>query len=206
MDGVKEAEEFVINLEELDKLAEVAEVLGEIEERLERIDTRVKRRIRSVFERELVRLMRVKGLEIEDERAKTYFLCSIGYLCQLDYLKQRVEETLAKLRGTVFTSEKELLEVMRYMELYNLILDKIKKDNIFGRVVEEFGWFEYNWESEGIWKEYEIRSPDGFYFKQPPTVLLGSKDLIEILEKIKDFIELIILSIVGNFIRKVNFK
>ena len=114
-------------------------VLVVAQERLAEMLRKHKGRVEDILERELARLTRVAGLQIEDERAKTNFMCAAGYLLRVDLEREKLKSVLPDARTYNLKDVKGVLtKTMSRIEHYNRLLAEIKADHVFGSVVKDF--------------------------------------------------------------------
>jgi hypothetical protein len=168
------------------------------EERLSQMLEKHKARIDDIIERELIRLARIKGLEIEDERAKTHFLCAVGYLLRIDLEREKCETLLKELEWKGV--DDAVSDVTARVRQYDRILMDIRGDAIFGRVVESFGQPTYSFETvEGVTTKYEV-AIDGTTYRNHGYFWIDRDRLGRILKQLTDNYEHLTLSILGKII------
>jgi hypothetical protein len=109
-------------------------------------------RIEDIYERQLVRLTRITGLQIEDERAKTNYLSALGYLARLHLEREKMSDLLKN--GDYTTNSDLLIKISSRIRQYNILVEDIKENSIFGTVIKRYstvnernfvrGFFEYD--------------------------------------------------------------
>ena len=168
-------------------------VLDEQREMLEKF----RGRIEDIYERELVRLVRLKGLEIEDERAKTYFMCSVGYLARAELEREKLKELLT---GEWVRITELLSKTVIRIKQYNHLLQDIKEDAHFGGVVKRFKLIDSQF-SIGFYDNWTFRfSIDNKLYRSTGYTSDDRRTLKQILQDIMENYEHLMLSIIGKVV------
>lgn len=169
------------------------------EKRFKEILERHRKRVEDIVVRELVRLQRVKGLEIEDERAKTYFLCAVGYLLRIDYEKRVIEEYIEEKRKSskIFANGEDIDFLDTRIYHYNKLLRDIRKNDMFKHIVEDFEEIKLNWKYTKGTIEYEVEIDEVRWWNDKGMTV---STLISILRRIRDDLEHMFLSLMGKIV------
>lgn len=168
------------------------------ERRFREILERHRKRVEDIVVRELVRLQRIKGLEIEDERAKTYFLCATGYLLRIDYEKRVIDDYIEELKRRIFARHEDIDFLSARAYHYNKLLRDIKKNDMFKHVIEDFKEIILDWTVKRGRIEYEIQIDDVKWYNK--TGIVHTSEIVKILRRIRENLEHIFLSLLGKII------
>lgn len=151
-------------------------------------------RIEDIYERQLIRLTRITGLEIEDERAKTNYLCAIGYLARLHLEREKMSDVL---KNQNYTTDSDLLiKIRSRIRQYNILIEDIKDDSIFGAVIKRYSIVTESSFERGFFT-YDLMEVNGkqyFWWKSFPD----RPQLKAVAQDVVDSCEQIVLCLLGK--------
>jgi len=174
-------------------------------ERFAKMVEKVHRRVDDMIIRALTRLQRQLGLEIEDERAKTTFLCALGYMMRAEKLIREIDEKLGELKEKwIAVTLEDVDDVGRLVRWYQRIIEDVRKDNLFREAIESIEWIEMEYKADGAFIEWELeaymKGVRVWHIKTPPQVFPPPTDLKQILKRMRDNLEDLQMILLGKSI------
>lgn len=162
------------------------------EKRVQKMYDGFLKRFVEIVDRDLVRETRIKGIQIEDERAVTNFLGCIGYLERLDLELENLDN-FANNDLSYYRSNNLNIMYRRIIQ-YNRIIRALKDDHTYSSVVNRF--------DEIVWKKGDASVAfllDGVPYGSG-TIWVSNEQLKNVVEHMKDNVRHIILSLWGKVV------